>query len=732
MPRTTRLSDEEIARLPPPGLAIPSDFQFSPDGTHLAFLWSEDSSRKSSLWVTRLADGATACAIDADAGFQSDMQMSKEALMERERKRQLRSGVWSFSWAPRGATLIVPAPGRLIAHDAHTGVQRVLLESPAFSNARLSPDGKRVAFTDQRELWCCEVAEPGAPRPAPKRLTHTASATVFSGIPEFVAQEELGRHDAFWWHPDGTRLLFVEVDEAQVVETALRDPHDGTTAPYRYPFAGTPNAAWRVGVVDVATGATRFLDLGPHGREYLATAQYDRTGRILLQTLSRDQQELLLLAFDGPESAPKVVLTEHITPWINLHGKPRVLPDGGFLRLTDRSGITRIERRAADGKDLGFIAAPAGGVRRLVAVDVAGNALLFMGVSDDPRQQHLFRAPLDGSGEATQLSVEAGWHEVFANDTGALAVRMHSSLSSPPRTWLERADQSVVCHLPSDRRESAIEVRAPEPLELTAGDGQAMYGLFYRPPEELAPPYSLAVAVYGGPHHQAVRNAWDLTVDMRAQRLLRHGIAVLKVDNRGAGGRSMAFESSLHRSFGQREVEDQVRGVEHLVAERLVDPTRVAIYGWSYGGYMAARCLFRAGDVFKAAVVGAPVVRWEGYDTAYTERYMGLLESETDRAVYDEASLLSSIPDEPGPMLILHGLCDENVLFDHTARLLEALNRKKHRYELVLFPDERHGVRSRSNRTVLETRLCEFLIEQLRGQAQDERTDDGADEDADG
>jgi dipeptidyl-peptidase-4 len=187
------------------------------------------------------------------------------------------------------------------------------------------------------------------------------------------------------------------------------------------------------------------------------------------------------------------------------------------------------------------------------------------------------------------------------------------------------------------------------------------------------------------------------------------------VDNRGAGGRSLGFEGSLRRAFGQHEVEDQKRGVQHLVAEGLVDPERVAIYGWSYGGYMSARCLFRAGDVFKAAVIGAPVVRWEGYDTAYTERYMGLLENEQDRAVYDAASLLTCIPDKPGPMLILHGLCDENVLFDHTARLLEALNHNKHRYDLVVFPDERHGVRGRANRTYLETRICDFLVEQLLG-----------------
>jgi dipeptidyl-peptidase-4 len=711
MPRTTRLSDEEIARLPPPGLAIPSDFQFSPDGTHLAFLWSEDSSRKSSLWVTRIADGATTCAISADTGFQSDKQMSKEALMERERKRQLRSGVWSFAWSGRGATLIVPAPGRLIARDVHSGQERVLLESPTFSNARLSPDGKRVAYTDQRELWCADI-DAGADV-KPRQLTHSQSATAFSGIPEFVAQEELGRHDAFWWHPSSQQLMFVEADEAPVVTTMLRDPHDGTSAPYRYPFAGTPNATWRVGVVDVVSGATDFIDLGAHKREYLATAQYDSKGRILLQTLSRDQQELLLIAIDQPGAVPNVLLTEHITPWINLHGKLRALPDGSFLRVTDRSGITRIERRDAAGHELGFIAAPAGGVRRLVAVDFLHNKLLFMGVADDPRQQHLFAAALDCSGEAKQLSVESGWHEAFANDTGALAVRMHHSLQSLPRTWLEHADHSVICHLPSDKRESVVQVEAPEEIELTAGDGQPMYGLFYRPSAEFQPPYPLAVSVYGGPHHQAVRNAWDLTVDMRAQRLARHGIAVLKIDNRGAGGRNMAFESSLYRSFGQREVEDQVRGVKHLVAERLVDPTRVAIYGWSYGGYMSARCLFKAGDVFKAAVVGAPVVRWQVYDTAYTERYMGLIENDEDRAIYDEASLLSSIPDKPGALLLLHGLCDENVLFDHTAALLEALNRKKHRYELVVFPDERHGVRLRPNRTYLETRICEFLIEQL-------------------
>ncbi|HEY4183654.1 MAG TPA: alpha/beta fold hydrolase [Polyangia bacterium] len=706
-----------MARVPYPGLAMPGDIQFSPDGTHVAFLWSEDGSLNSGLWVTSVADGQTRCVVPPSEAALSDEQRSSEAQLARERRRQLRVGVDTVSWGPFGATLFVPAPGRITAYDVRAETATVVLRSEGVESFKLSPDGGRIAFTQGGDLWCLDlapmprsVAAPGQPR----RLTTSATETIRCGVADYISQEELGRHDGYWWHPSGLRVLFVEVDETSVASTVLPDSDGRGGIRHRYPYAGTANARWRLGMVDVASGEVSWIDLRSFAREYLATAQFDPQGRIVVQVLARDQRELLLLRIADEKAAPELLSTERASPWLNLHGEPRFLPDGGFLRVSERGDLPQIERLDAGGNETCLIAAPAGGVRRLVAADPETGTVFFTGFTDDPRRQDLFSAALDGGGVALRLSDQVGWNDAHADRLSQVFVRTHHGLRSAPRAWLQRRDGSTIADLPRDRRRPAPTIEPPELLELEADDGRRLFGALYLPlAAPHAAPFPLAVAVYGGPHHQAVRDAWDLTVDLRAQRLARAGIAVLKLDNRGTGGRGLGFEKGLERRFGQIEVEDQVRAVRFLIDRGTVDPKRVAVYGWSYGGYMAARCLFRAPDVFKAAVVGAPVVSWQLYDTAYTERYLGPLQTAEDHEIYERASLLADMPERPGPMLIVHGLRDENVLFQHTTRLLEALNIRGKKYDLLLFPDERHSVRKPGNRAYLESRMHQFLAAQL-------------------
>ena len=241
---------------------------------------------------------------------------------------------------------------------------------------------------------------------------------------------------------------------------------------------------------------------------------------------------------------------------------------------------------------------------------------------------------------------------------------------------------------------------------MTARDGTALYGAFFRPPTG-EPPWPTIVHVYGGPHAQLVTNSWAPTAAMRAQFLRQAGYAVLVLDNRGGARRGLALEAPLHHAMGQAEVDDQVDGVRFLVRSGLADAGRVGIYGWSYGGYMAAMCLARAPDVFRAAVAGAPVSAWDGYDTHYTERYMGM--PQADPAAYERSSVLTHVSAIRGQLLLVHGLIDENVHFRHTARLVNALVAAGVGYELLLFPDERHVPRREEDRVYMERRIAEFF-----------------------
>jgi dipeptidyl-peptidase-4 len=265
-------------------MAAPGEFRFSPDGAHVAFLWSEEATLSLGLWVMETQGGRTWCALRPADAFKSNEQFSSDASLARERRRRYSLGVDSFAWAPRGRTLLVPTPGRLLAHDLDAGVTRVVFEGSQFSNHRLSPDGKHLAFTSSDALWVAAMGDEGTAL-EPRRLTQPGSPTVRTGVAEYIAQEELGRSDGFWWHPSSRSLLVLEIDETDVRTTMVSGGPEGHATAYRYAYAGTPNARWRLGVIDLLPeggGAVRWIDLREHAREYLATAQFDREDRIVL------------------------------------------------------------------------------------------------------------------------------------------------------------------------------------------------------------------------------------------------------------------------------------------------------------------------------------------------------------------------------------------------------------------------------------------------------------------
>lgn len=270
--------------------------------------------------------------------------------------------------------------------------------------------------------------------------------------------------------------------------------------------------------------------------------------------------------------------------------------------------------------------------------------------------------------------------------------------------------------LGSDAAKKTLGLSPPDIISLSTTDGaEVLFAALYKPDASVhgPGPYPLVCAVYGGPHVQRVNRSWGQSADMRAQHLRSLGFAVVKCDNRGSARRGFAFESTIRKRLGRIEVLDQVAAVRHLVAHGIADPTRVGIYGWSYGGYLAAMCLLRAPDIFHVAVAGAPVTSWEGYDTHYTERYMGL--PSENAGGYNESAVFDHVPNMRGKLMIVHGLIDENVHFRHTARLINRLISASKDYDLLIFPDERHSPRRLRDRIYMEKRISHYLVTHLLG-----------------
>ena len=547
-----------------------------------------------------------------------------------------------------------------------------------------------------------------------RQLTSGAEEGLTNGAADFIAAEELDRSDGHWWSPDGERIAFVRADSRAIEEYAI--VHQGMdeveVERHRYPFAGEANAIVELGVVELESGQTTWVDLGAEQDIYLARVAWRPDGVLTAQVLSRHQTSLRLLAFDAGGVA-SVLIEERQEPWINLSNDARFLESGEILWSSERTGYRHLSVHDGSGARLRTLTEGEWLVTRVVEVEESGGWVYFMATRESALERQLYRVPLAG-GAVERLTEESGWHDAVVSPSGDAFVDTYSSAERAPVVRLhalaggERDVRYEVLYDNEGMTASTLGVQAPEYLSLQADDGTELWGSIYRPdPLEEGRRYPLIVSVYGGPHAQLVTNSWGAAVDLRAQYLAQQGYVVFRLDNRGSANRGLAFEASLNRRLGTVEVEDQVAAVRFLASLPYIDAERVGIYGWSYGGYMSCMCLMQAPEVFKVAVAGASVTHWDGYDTGYTERYMGT--PQENEAGYEHGSVMAHVGRLAGKLLLVHGGIDENVHFRHTARLIRALTAAQKPYDLLLFPEERHMPRDAAGLEYQERRLVEHF-----------------------
>jgi len=719
----TRLTPEDVARYPLPGMAIPNTFAFSADDKRIIYLHSAEGTLTQQLYACDVETGAVWQLVMPPGAGDQEQTLSLEEKLRRERARSLAVGVTRYALAKQGFRVLVPLKGGIYVQDDEkdtTSLRQIVgNEGGPALDPQLSPDGNTVAYVKDAELYVVS-AEGGDP----VQVTEGArDAGRTHGLAEYIAQEEMGRNQGFWWSPDGRWLAFAEVDEThipvyRIVHQGEDQTGEGAQEDHRYPFAGQANAKVRLGVVSVDGGTPVWMDLGETGREahdiYLARVLWQPDGRLIAQIENREQTELRLLRFDPQTGEGQTLLTENSEVWINLHDMLTPLKDGRFVWASERTGFRHLYLYGNDGQRLRQLTDGAWMVDTLAGIDEERGLVYFTATLEHPTEQHLYVVPLDG-GAPRRLTHEPGMHAVTLDHAQRRFIDVHSAPETPPTVTLrDLADGALlrVLYDTPDPRVSALGLPAPEIVAFQNCNGDTLYGALYFPPAELGPgPYPVIVNVYGGPHAQRVTCNWAVTVDMRAQYLSSLGYLVFKVDNRGSARRGLAFEGALKHNMGDLEVQDQVDGVKWLVGQGLADPARVGIYGWSYGGYMAAMCLARAPETFKVAVAGAPVTHWDGYDTHYTERYMGTPQS--NPGGYTVSNVMAHVDKMQGKLLLVHGLIDENVHFRHTARLINALIHARKPYELLLFPDERHTPRSLADRIYMEERVRDFFLEHL-------------------
>ncbi|EZP72306.1 Peptidase S9 [Sphingomonas paucimobilis] len=670
----------------------PRALKISPDGSLVTLLKPRpDEKERLDLWAIDSATGAERMLVDSKKTG-SGAELSEAEKMQRERDRSVAgsTGIVSYDWAPDGKSILVPVDGDLYLAKLDGQVTRLTQTPDGELNGVVSPKGGFVSFVRGGNLF---VQPMGGQE---RQLTDGASDTVSWGVAEFVAQEEMDRRTGYWWSPDDRMIAVARVDESPVgIVTRTAIGGEGTRVyQQRYPAAGSPNALVDLYVMKPDGSGKVKVDLGPNADIYLARVDWSKDGRTLyVQRQSRDQKTLDLLAVDPATGRGRIVLTEKAKSWINLSNNFHSLGDGSFLWWSEKSGHGHLYH--VDGSRWTALTSGDWEVRDLIGVDEANGTVYFTGNKETPLEQQLYAVPLRGKGPVRQLTSSGWWNDAVMDGAATRLVVSRSNVDQPKQVYLADREGKRVRWL-SENAIAGDHPYAPYLAShartrfgtLKAADGSTLYTRIMTPPLEPGKRYPVFMLHYGGPGAgRVVTNQWSSPI---YQYLVDRGWIVFAVDNRGTPDRGKAFEDQLYRAMGTVEVEDQLKGVEWLKAQPYVDPQRIATYGWSYGGYLSLKLLEKTPGVFSAAIAGAPVTRWELYDTHYTERYLGMPQDKP--SAYPASGALEDAAKISDPLLIIHGMSDDNVVFDNATALIARMQAAAVPFEMMVYPGQTHRV----------------------------------------
>ncbi|GGP92177.1 S9 family peptidase [Shewanella ulleungensis] len=716
----TPLTIERIHASPALAGSSPRGLALSPDGKRVTYLSSRaDNQHFYDLWQMDIATGQRSILINADK--LADGELSDEEKARRERQRIYGEGIMEYFWSENSQSILIPAAGQLYLYDVISNKVTELNTGEGFAtDARLSPKGHYVSFVRDQNLFMLALDTQKV-----IALTTDGKGPIKNAMAEFVAQEEMDRMTGYWWAPDESAIAFTRIDESGVELVTRNEIYaDGIKlTEQRYPYAGKANVEIALGVVNLQDKSINWIDLGKQKDMYLPRVDWlPDSKHVSFQWQSRDQQalDLRIAALSQPEQA-NTVIEERSKAWVNLNNDLHFLKQqSAFIWGSERDGFNHLYLFDLQGKQLKQLTQGDWAVDALEFVDEASGWVYFSGRKDSVVERHLYRVNLNkGADSIERISQNAGMHAAVFADKSPVYLDYFSSLQQPPQISLHNDSGSRLAWVEQNKINSDHPLydlaglwQMPEFGQLKAEDGQPlMYRLFKPVPFDANKKYPVVVRVYGGPHAQLVVNSWS-EADYFTQYLLQQGYAVFQLDNRGSAHRGTEFEYVIYQNMGDAEVNDQKVGVDYLRSLPFIDGENVAIYGHSYGGYMALMSQFKAPDYFKAAISGAPVTDWRLYDTHYTERYMG--NPETNKQGYDASSILPYVNNYQSGLLMYHGMADDNVLFENSTRVYKALQDEGKLFQMMDYPGSKHSMRGEKVRNHLYKSLAAFLDQQLK------------------
>jgi len=706
----------------------PETVEWSPDTTKVSFILRDDAGEHGQLLSVDANTGEQKVLVDDPklTSLAPDVEKIKD---DRERERITRYHIDPYHWAPDSKHLLFNSVGQLWLYTIEGGVAVQLTSSSAAnSDPKFSPDGTKLAYLRKHNLYVHEISNASEWPLTRETGDKDKDDNLLNGEVDWVYAEELGARSNYFWSPDGKDIVYLQMDETRVPVYPITNwlPTHPAVDMEKYPKAGDPNPVVRLGVVSASGGKTRWISLIADSEVYIPRFGWVRDGLLWAQVLNRAQDKMDLYFIDAHSGRSRKVLSE-TTPdaWINVNNDFTVLKTGdGFLWSSWQDGTTQLFLYSFDkAEPLGSEAKLQRQLTRgnfemlgVDTVDEGAGVVYFSCNKDDPRQRQLYSVKLDGS-EMQRLSREDGTHTSSFADDGKHYVDDFSALMTPPRMSVCAAEGG--CHdIWKSQSVEEYGLIPPKFLEFKADDGTLLYGELLLPPENRGSgKIPLIVNVYGGPAGQLVANTWledwAGSDGLFHQLLAQKGFAIFTVDNRGTPNRDRKFMTAVRHQFGGIELKDQLTALDQLFVQYpQLDRSRVAIWGWSNGASMTLYAMTHS-ELFKAGVAVAPVTDWRNYDSIYTERNNGLPTDKTTTS-YVDLDLPKLAGQLHGSLLLAHGTSDDNVHFQNSIQMIEALVRAGKQFRFMAYPNKTHSIAGAADRTHLFHMIEDHFEQELK------------------
>lgn len=682
-------------------------FNFLKDGKHYTRLEDNKIQQYDLTTGTLVATIFNPAATEGDSGF--DGSVDGYTFSEDENKILIESGTEPIYRRSSRANFFV--------YDRSTRKLTKLFDRGKQLYATFNPRADKVAFVFENNLYFRDLATGNL-----AQLTEDGEQNkIINGSTDWVYEEELSFAQAFSWSPDGQHIACYRFDESEVKQFTMTNYHDELYPEYytfKYPKVGEANSKVDIFVYNLESGKAVKADLGAEQDIYIPRVKWAGPGQLCIYRLNRHQNELELLLADPETGKTSRLLYEKSKYYISEElYDDLVFLEGGkqFVWASEKDGWKHLYLYDMNGREVRQLTKGQWEVDAFYGVDEKNGRLYYQAAEKSPLERQVYSIGLDGKDKQV-LAGAAGWNAAQFSSTYDYYVVTHSTANSPAAyTVYDRKGKPLRVIEENRQLKEKMQAYGVQPVEFfrfTTGDGVELNGWMIKPRDfKENRQYPVLMTQYGGPGSQEAIDHWLGLDYWWYQMLAQEGYVVACVDNRGTGGRGEEFKKMTYMQLGHYETIDQVEAARYLGKLPYTDPARIAIFGWSYGGYMSSLCILKGNDVFKAAIAVAPVTNWKWYDTIYTERFMRTYKENEDG--YRNNSPVYFADRLKGDYLLVHGMGDDNVHFQHTAEMANALIAANKQFETYFYPNRNHGIYGGNTRLHLYTKMTGFLKESI-------------------